>query len=199
MSVTSTGCRLRSIPASLTPKKHDGLRLRSEDANVEHLFDAFTSVDTDSDDVWDTRAGVMRHLYQHKWRPVMLMPKIEGLPDAHHSKPECLFWLSWLFRSVGNYAVSKRLLAHILKLWRERGDTATSVSLFLSFPLTRTFSPAPVDLTYLLNVPHLLFCHGSSIGLSPRCLDLSTPYYTCFTLIYLPGVFCFQSFGCNCH
>ena len=198
MSVTSTGCRLRSIPASLAPKKHGGLRLRSEDANVEHLFDVFTSVDTDSDDVWDACAGVMRHLYRHKRRPVMLVPKIEGLPDVHHSKPEWLFRLSWLFRSVGNYAESKRLLAYILKLWRERGDTAIPVSLFLSFPLTRTSSPAPVDPIYLLNVPRL-FCYGSSIGLSPRCLDLSIPYYTCFTLIYLPGVFCFQSFGCNCH
>jgi tetratricopeptide (TPR) repeat protein len=47
-------------------------------------------------------------------------PKIEGLPDDHSSKPECLFELARLFDEVGNQAECKRLLTHALGLWRER-------------------------------------------------------------------------------
>ena len=63
----------------------------------------------------------MGHLYWHKKRLVVLGPKIEGLPDDHPSKPECLFWLSRLFSSVGNDMECKRLLVHALEIWRERG------------------------------------------------------------------------------
>jgi tetratricopeptide (TPR) repeat protein len=53
----------------------------------------------------------------------ILKPKIEGLPDDHRSKPECLFHLSQLlFYSVGDRAGSKQLFLHALKLWRERGS-----------------------------------------------------------------------------
>ena len=96
--------------------------IASEDVNVEHLFNVFTSIGADSVDVWDTCARFMRHLYWHKPRVVTLGPKIEGLPDGHSSKPECLFWLSKLFDSVGNHVEEKRLLVHTLRLWRERGD-----------------------------------------------------------------------------
>ena len=94
----------------------------SEDVNVEHLLDVFTSIDADSIDVWATCAYFMRHLCWHKQRLVVLGPKIEGLPDDHHSKPQCLFELSQLFDSVGNQVECKRLLIHTSKLWRERGD-----------------------------------------------------------------------------
>ena len=96
--------------------------ITSEDVNVEHLLDVFTSIDKNSDDVWNACASFMGHLYWHKKRLVVLGPKIEGLPDDHPSKPECLFWLSRLFSSVGNDMECKRLLVHALELWRERGD-----------------------------------------------------------------------------
>ena len=52
----------------------------------------------------------------------MLGPKIEGLPDDHPSKAQCLNGLSSLFRLVGNSKEHKRLLTHTLKLRRERED-----------------------------------------------------------------------------
>ena len=95
--------------------------ITSEDVNVEHLLDVFTSADTNSVDVWDACASFMEHLYWHKPRQVLLGPKIEGLPDDHRFKPRCLYQLSLLFDSVGNYTEEKRVLIRALKLWRERG------------------------------------------------------------------------------
>ena len=96
--------------------------IRSEDVNVEYLLDVFTSIDTNSVNVWDSCGYFMGHLYWHKRRLVVLGPKIEGLPSDHPSKPGCLFQLSRLFDSVGNHMEYKRLLVRALKLWRERGD-----------------------------------------------------------------------------
>jgi tetratricopeptide (TPR) repeat protein len=96
--------------------------ITSEDANVEHLLDVFTSIDADSKTVWDACGRFMKYLFWHKPRLVMLGPKIEALPDDHPSKAERLWNLSWLFDSVGNMVERKRLLTHTLKLWRERGD-----------------------------------------------------------------------------
>jgi len=96
--------------------------IMSEDVNVEHLLDIFTTIDPNPDGVWDACTNFMRHLYWHKKRTTILRPKIERLPDDHNSKPECLSSLSWLFYSVGNYAECKRLLAHALTLQRERGN-----------------------------------------------------------------------------
>ena len=93
-----------------------------EDVNVEHLLDVFTTVDANSDSVWDTCNHFMEHLYFHKPRLVVLGPKLEGLPDGHRSKSRCLFNLSRLFESVGNGAERKRLLVQALKLWREQGN-----------------------------------------------------------------------------
>ena len=94
----------------------------TEDVNAEHLLDVFTSVDAVPDDVWDVCANLMGHLRWHKPRLVVLGPKLEGLPDNQPFKPKCLFQLSQLFESVGNYAEYRRLLACTLELWRERGD-----------------------------------------------------------------------------
>ena len=96
--------------------------ITSEDTNVEHLLDVFTSSDTESGDIWDTCAHFLEHLYWHKRRLVSLGLKIEGLSDSHPSKPQCLYQLSQLFGSVGKHAKSKRLLYHDLEIWRERGD-----------------------------------------------------------------------------
>ena len=96
--------------------------ITSEDTNIEHLLDVFTSIDPNSGDVWDACTYFMEHLYWHKPRLVVLGSKIEGLPDDHHPKPQCLFELSRLFGSVGNYVERKRLLVHTLELWRDRGN-----------------------------------------------------------------------------
>ena len=104
------------------PSFEEGRWIASEDMNVEHLLDVFTTIDAGSRRVWATCARFMQHLYWHKLRLVILGPKIEGLPDDHPSKPECLTHLSMLFSRVGNRAESKQILLHILKLYREQGD-----------------------------------------------------------------------------
>ena len=93
--------------------------ITSEDANVEHLLDVFTSIDANSNAVWNACAQFMDHLYWCKPRLVILGPKINGLSDGHPSKPRCLFGLSYLFYAVGNYAESKRLGISALELYRE--------------------------------------------------------------------------------
>ena len=104
------------------PGFEDASWIASEDTNVEHLLDVFTTIDANSKDVWDVCGYFMEHLIWHKTRLVILGPKIEGLPDNHRSKPKCLLQLSRLFKSVGNQIEHKRLLVYTLKLWRERGD-----------------------------------------------------------------------------
>jgi len=94
--------------------------ITSEDMNVEHLLDVFTTIDAGSRKVWAACGHFFKHLYWHKVRLVMLGPKIEGLPDDHPSKPGCLLQLSLLFGAVGNNVEKKRLLTHTLKLWRQR-------------------------------------------------------------------------------
>ena len=53
---------------------------------------------------------------------VHIGPKIEGLPDDHCSKPQCLSRLSFLLSAVGNNMEFKRLLICSLEIWRQRGD-----------------------------------------------------------------------------
>ena len=107
--------------------------ITSEDVNVEHLLNIFTSVGGDSDGAWDACHYFMRHLYWFKKRLVMLGPKIEGLRDSHPSKPECLFQLARLFNSVGNYVEYKRLLNCALELRRREGNDHLAIAETLRF------------------------------------------------------------------
>ena len=104
------------------PGSGDTRWIVSEDMNVEHLLDVFTSIDSNSYDVWEASANFMRHLYLHGPRQTVLGSKIEQLPDDHPSKPVCLIRLSQLFQQVGNFAEQKRVLTHALELSRQRGD-----------------------------------------------------------------------------
>ena len=102
----------------------------SEDVNIEHLLDVFTTIDTNSDAVWDACTNFIMHLVWHKRRLTILKSKVEGLPDNHRSKPECFLELSRLLGLVGNQVEHKRLLVHSLKLWRERGsDSQVAITL----------------------------------------------------------------------
>ena len=103
------------------PEYGEARWITSEDVNVEHLLDVFTTIDASSDSVWGACANFMDHLSWHKTRPTVLSSKIEGLPDGCRSKPRCLLALSQLCTSVGNHVECKRLLIHALKLYRERG------------------------------------------------------------------------------
>ncbi|KAF9791097.1 hypothetical protein BJ322DRAFT_1104759 [Thelephora terrestris] len=93
-----------------------------EDVNAEHLLDVFTSIESNSDDVWDVCCHFVEHLFWLKPRRTVLGPKVEGLPDDHRSKPKCLLQLSRLFYHVGDWGEAKRLLTHTLRLERRRGD-----------------------------------------------------------------------------
>ena len=92
-----------------------------EDANVEHLLNVFTSFEPVSGDTWDACANFMMHLFWHKPRSTVLRPRVEGLSDNHHSKPQCLFRLSLLLGALGNDVDGKRLLSHVLELERGQG------------------------------------------------------------------------------
>ena len=96
--------------------------IKSEDVNVEHLLDIFTSIDANSDDAWDACANFADHLVWHKPRLTVLGPKIEGLADDHPPKSQCLYRLAQLSNPIGNHVERKRLLTHALELESERGN-----------------------------------------------------------------------------
>jgi tetratricopeptide (TPR) repeat protein len=96
----------------------------SEDVNVEHLLNLFTSINPNAGDIWDVCCHFMEHLRWHKPQPTILGPKIKSLADDHPSKMKCLFELSRLLREVGNYAEQKRILTQTLELERRQGNEA---------------------------------------------------------------------------
>ena len=98
--------------------------IKSEDINVEHLLNVFTSIDTNTPDALEACADFMRHLYWQKPRQTVLRSTVEGLPDSQRSKAKCLFQLSQLFQSLGNKGEQKRLLIRTLTLERERGNVS---------------------------------------------------------------------------
>ena len=114
--------RLSVIIDPKLPSFGESRWIASEDVNVEHLLDVFTSADPSSEVVWDACAHFFYHLDWHKPRLTVLGSIVEALSDDHPSKPECLRALALLFSSVGNDVESKRLHTCILKLWREKGD-----------------------------------------------------------------------------
>ena len=104
------------------PGFDDARWITSEDVNVEHLLNTFTSIDANSDKVWDACYHFMQHLTWHKPRPVTLGSGIKGLADSHPSKAKCLSQFAWLLYYVGKHVESKQLFLHALKLWREQGN-----------------------------------------------------------------------------
>ena len=114
--------RLKANINPIEPGFREARWIVSEDLNVEHLLDIFTSIDPTSSEVWKACAHFMQHLYWHKPRKTILGPKIENLPDDQPSKPECLFGLGQLFESVGMLTEQKRLLSRVLRSARKRED-----------------------------------------------------------------------------
>ena len=113
--------RLSAKSDHYTPGTKETEWIISEDANVEHLLNVLTSIDTNLHGLWKACAGFMDLLYWHKPRRTILGSNIKQLPDDHHSKPSCLVLLALLFDSVGDSSEQKRLLEHALRLERERG------------------------------------------------------------------------------
>ena len=94
-----------------------------EDMNVEHLLDAFMSIDPDKGDIWDACYHFIEHLYWHKPRQTILGSKIEALVEYRCIELEYLSELSRLFGRVRNHTERKILLAHALELeGRQGGD-----------------------------------------------------------------------------
>ena len=114
--------RLSINPDPSKPGHRETRWIVSEDINVEHLLDFFTSAHTDAPGVWNACSRFLEYLYWQKPRQTVLRSKVEGLPDDHPSKGRCLRALSWSFGLLGNSAERKRLLVHTLTLERERGD-----------------------------------------------------------------------------
>jgi len=113
------------LSVSVSPSKPEFEEARwvtSEDVNIEHLLGVFTSIDPGIGGVWEACHRFIEHIAWHKPRTTALGPKIEALPDDHHSKPICLLRLSELFQLAGNYTEQKRLLVHALELSKQRGD-----------------------------------------------------------------------------
>jgi tetratricopeptide (TPR) repeat protein len=105
-----------------SPKSGEGRWVVSEDLNIEHLLNIFTSIDPNTGDTWDACYHFMIHLYWHKPRQTILGSKIEALMDDHPSKPKCLSQLAQLFGRVGNFTEQKRLTIHTLELERQWGN-----------------------------------------------------------------------------
>ena len=122
---TTKECYFARLSGNIKPGQpgfEDARWIASEDINVEHLLDVFTTIDADSEGVWDACDRFMAQLFWHKSRLVTLGSKVEALPDNHSSKAQCLSDLSRLYYSVGNIAECKRVLTYSLNLRREQGN-----------------------------------------------------------------------------
>ena len=96
----------------------------SEDVNIEHLLDVFTSIDPNTCGIWDACYHFLIHLTWNKPRLTTLRSKIEALEDGHPSKPKCLCQLAVLLGHIGNEAEKERLMSHALELERQGRNDA---------------------------------------------------------------------------
>lgn len=122
---TTKDCYLGSLMVQVGPggPGFDGAQwLLSEDVNAEYLLDTLTSIDPSVDDTWNACANFMDLLRCCKPRRTVLGRKIEGLPDDHRFKANCLTMLSVLSYSIGDFGEAKRLATYTLKLETEMGD-----------------------------------------------------------------------------
>jgi len=122
---TTKDCYFGRLLVVINPNKPNSEETRwivSEDVNVEHLLNIFTTIDANSLEVWVVCSYFIHHLYWHKPRFTMLGQKIEGLPDDHPCKPLSLFRLARLFKAVGDFTGRKRALTYALELWRGQGN-----------------------------------------------------------------------------
>ena len=94
----------------------------SEDINVEHLLDVFTTIEGSSDEVWQACNHFLQHLYYHKKRFTILKAKIEGIPDGCSHKLGCWYQLAYLAFIVGNTVEAERLVTHALTSWRKQAS-----------------------------------------------------------------------------
>jgi len=113
--------RLSAVVHPDSPGFRESRWIMSEDMNIEHLLDVFTSIDATSENVWGACADFMNHLHWHKPRLITLGPKINALPDDHPSKVQCLEALSWLFEFDGTQADPH---SHLGILEREWGQSS---------------------------------------------------------------------------
>ena len=104
------------------PEFAKGQWIVSEDVNVEHLLDVFTTIEGSSDEVWKACNHFLEHLLYHKQRLTILKAKIEGLPDGCGPRLGCWYKLAYLVSIVGNRVEAKRLVTHALTNWREQGS-----------------------------------------------------------------------------
>ena len=151
--------------------------ITSEDVNVEHLLEVFTSIDANSYDVWDACCHFMEHLRWHKPRLIALEPKIRELPDDHLFKPQCLFGLSQLFESVGNYEESRNLQLLTLGLWRIRGRDSDVAEIFLTLSETSRKLDLYLEGTHQAREAHEIFRQlGSTTGQERSLRQLASLY-----------------------
>jgi len=171
---TTKDCYFTRMSVDIDPREPsfgESQWITSEDVNVEHLLDVFTTIDPNSDNIWDACTKFMEHLYWHKCRLVVLKPKIEGLPDDHRSKPGCLSGLSLLFGSVGNRAERKRLLTYALKFERERGDRdRVAQMLYLLSDTNRVMDLPKEGIQQAREALEIFESLGDTVG-QARCLE----------------------------
>ena len=129
----------------------------SEDVNIEHLLDVFTSIDPNTGGIWDACYHFMIHLYWNKPRRTTLSSKIDALADDHPSKPKCLSLTALLLEKVGGFKEEERVMTHVLELERRRGNDAQ----------------VAMALRFLADANRLLCLYGKGIQWAKEALEIS--------------------------